>query len=79
MAPLVQTTRVCICVLRTNSTREAEGDFCGLPMRRDEERVVDPPLVFKKGGLETGGVSWRERTWKESPGWRELEKSAKEK
>ncbi|GFS66185.1 hypothetical protein TNCV_2511261 [Trichonephila clavipes] len=48
---LVQTARVCICVLRTNRTREAEGDFCGLPMRRDEGRVVDPPLVFKKGFL----------------------------
>ncbi|GFV70959.1 hypothetical protein TNCV_2355031 [Trichonephila clavipes] len=43
-----QTARECICVLRTNRTREVEGDFCGLPMRRDEGRVVDPPLVFKK-------------------------------
>ncbi|GFW57339.1 hypothetical protein TNCV_542531 [Trichonephila clavipes] len=40
--------RVCFCVLRTNRTREAEGDFCGLPMRRDEGRIVDPPLVFKR-------------------------------
>ncbi|GFW06152.1 hypothetical protein TNCV_36281 [Trichonephila clavipes] len=46
---LGQTARVCIGVLRTNMTREAERDFCGLPIRRDEERVVDPPLVFKRG------------------------------
>ncbi|GFU19279.1 hypothetical protein TNCV_1087581 [Trichonephila clavipes] len=24
------------------------ADFCGLPMIRDEGRVVDPPLVFKR-------------------------------
>ncbi|GFT77627.1 hypothetical protein TNCV_3146161 [Trichonephila clavipes] len=47
MALLVQTAGECFCVLRTNRTREAEGDFCGLPMRKDEGRVVDPPLVFK--------------------------------
>ncbi|GFV31432.1 hypothetical protein TNCV_134711 [Trichonephila clavipes] len=43
-----QAARECICVLRTNRTSEAEGDFWGLPMRRDERRVVDPPLVFKR-------------------------------
>ncbi|GFT41980.1 hypothetical protein TNCV_1668141 [Trichonephila clavipes] len=43
--------RECICMLSTNRTMEAEGDFCGLPMRRDEGRVVDPPLVFKNGFL----------------------------
>ncbi|GFT08273.1 protein I'm not dead yet [Trichonephila clavipes] len=32
-------------------TSKAERDFSGLPMRRDEGHVVDPPLVFKKGGL----------------------------
>ncbi|GFW64209.1 hypothetical protein TNCV_709141 [Trichonephila clavipes] len=31
---LGQMARVCICVLRTNRTREAERDFCGLPIRR---------------------------------------------
>ncbi|GFV93739.1 hypothetical protein TNCV_366401 [Trichonephila clavipes] len=30
-------------------TRKAKGDFCDLPMRRDEGRVVDSPLVFKRG------------------------------
>ncbi|GFW06767.1 hypothetical protein TNCV_3288671 [Trichonephila clavipes] len=52
-----------------NKTREAEGYFRGFPMRRDEGRVVDPPLVFK--------TVFRRR--EESPGWRELGKSAKEK
>ncbi|GFT09369.1 hypothetical protein TNCV_5062351 [Trichonephila clavipes] len=42
-------TLVTIVTLRTNRTREAERDFWGLPMRMDEGRVVDPPLVFKKG------------------------------
>ncbi|GFU35410.1 transposable element Tcb1 transposase [Trichonephila clavipes] len=39
-------------------------------MRRDEGHVVDPPLVFKKGFFMR-----REK----SPGWRELEESAKER
>ncbi|GFW16109.1 hypothetical protein TNCV_4681011 [Trichonephila clavipes] len=39
--------KVFLCV-RKNRTREAERDFYGLPIRRDEERVVDPPLVFKR-------------------------------
>ncbi|GFS56511.1 hypothetical protein TNCV_4303111 [Trichonephila clavipes] len=47
MAPLVQTARVRVCVLRTNRTREAERDFCGLSMRRYEGRVVDPPWCLK--------------------------------
>ncbi|GFU83319.1 hypothetical protein TNCV_3739301 [Trichonephila clavipes] len=51
MAPLVQMARKCICVLRTNRTKEAVGDFCGLPMRRDEGRVVDPPCCLKGGFL----------------------------
>ncbi|GFV02071.1 hypothetical protein TNCV_3479981 [Trichonephila clavipes] len=41
MALLAQTVRECICVSLKNRTREAEGDFCGLPMRRDEGRVMD--------------------------------------
>ncbi|GFU28109.1 hypothetical protein TNCV_4173121 [Trichonephila clavipes] len=36
---LGQTARVCICVLRTDMTREAERDFCVLPISRDEGRV----------------------------------------
>ncbi|GFW05279.1 hypothetical protein TNCV_3357981 [Trichonephila clavipes] len=48
MALLVQTALECFCGLRMNRTREVEGDFCGLLLRRDEERVVDPPLVFKR-------------------------------
>ncbi|GFV74903.1 hypothetical protein TNCV_1041411 [Trichonephila clavipes] len=33
------------CVLRSNRTREAETDFCGLPIRRDEGLVVGRPGV----------------------------------
>ncbi|GFU26247.1 hypothetical protein TNCV_5106571 [Trichonephila clavipes] len=53
MALLVQTARECFCVLHKNRTREATKDrLCGLPIRRDEGRVVDPPLVFKKRFLQ---------------------------
>ncbi|GFW18009.1 hypothetical protein TNCV_2281131 [Trichonephila clavipes] len=45
-------------------------DFCGLPMRKDEGRVVDPPLVFKKSFFRRQGGS---------PGGRELEESPKER
>ncbi|GFV82050.1 hypothetical protein TNCV_3152481 [Trichonephila clavipes] len=45
------------------------GDFCGVPIRRDESRVVDPPLEFKSVF----------RSQEESPGWRELEESPKKK
>ncbi|GFX15982.1 hypothetical protein TNCV_522891 [Trichonephila clavipes] len=31
--------------------KRSQGDFYGLPMRRDVEHVVDPPLVFKRGFL----------------------------
>ncbi|GFW19958.1 hypothetical protein TNCV_866641 [Trichonephila clavipes] len=54
MAPLIQTALVCICVLCTNRVRDAEGDFGGMPMKRDEGRVVDPPLVFKRFFLGNG-------------------------
>ncbi|GFX78990.1 hypothetical protein TNCV_3912781 [Trichonephila clavipes] len=43
---LGQTAREGIGVLCAHRTREAERDFCDLPIRRDEERVRDPPLVF---------------------------------
>ncbi|GFX14320.1 hypothetical protein TNCV_1768141 [Trichonephila clavipes] len=46
---MVQTARVCICVLRTNRARETERVFCSLSMRRNEGHVLDPPMVFKKG------------------------------
>ncbi|GFV45721.1 hypothetical protein TNCV_1388711 [Trichonephila clavipes] len=53
-----------------NRTREAERDFCDLPIRRDEGRVVNPPLVFKRVlFLET---KKKERWEREEPGleWR---------
>ncbi|GFW83305.1 hypothetical protein TNCV_2509451 [Trichonephila clavipes] len=87
---LGQTARVCIGVFRTNRTRDAERDFCGLPIRRDEGRVVAHPwclkgFFFRRRGR--GSLPWIERTgeespvWnglRESPGWRKLEESAKE-
>ncbi|GFW48282.1 hypothetical protein TNCV_1108451 [Trichonephila clavipes] len=76
--------RVCIGVLCTNRTRDADRDFCDLPIRRDEGRVVDPLLVFKRGFFqETGERSpalEREKKRKEKkkpcPGSRELERRA---
>ncbi|GFU61266.1 hypothetical protein TNCV_5033251 [Trichonephila clavipes] len=35
-------------VLCANRTREAKRDFCDLPIRRYEGRVVNTPLVFKR-------------------------------
>ncbi|GFU79670.1 hypothetical protein TNCV_4485021 [Trichonephila clavipes] len=56
-------------VLCANRTREAERDFCVLPIRRDEGRVVDPPLVSKRvlfqetrkkrGEREEPSLGWR--------------------
>ncbi|GFU38950.1 hypothetical protein TNCV_1753621 [Trichonephila clavipes] len=49
-----------------NRIRRAERDFGGLPKRRDAGRVVDPPLVFKRGFLSGYGIKkdlpWIERT-----------------
>ncbi|GFS56003.1 hypothetical protein TNCV_2564491 [Trichonephila clavipes] len=42
-------------------------------MRRDEWRVVDPSLVFKKTFFQDTGEK------EPCPGWRELEESAKER
>ncbi|GFX42591.1 hypothetical protein TNCV_261261 [Trichonephila clavipes] len=92
---LGQTARVCFGVLCTNRTREAERDFCDMPIRRDEGRVVDPPLVFKRfffrrrGGRERNPALDGEK--RKSPaldgknmrgepwGWNGMEESAKEK
>ncbi|GFX09444.1 uncharacterized protein TNCV_4698301 [Trichonephila clavipes] len=45
---LEQTARVCFGVLCANRTREVKREFCDLPIRRNEERVVNTPLVFKR-------------------------------
>ncbi|GFX93037.1 hypothetical protein TNCV_139811 [Trichonephila clavipes] len=73
---------VCFGVLCANSTREAERDFCDLPIRRNEGRVVDPPLVFKrdffqetKNYREEPGPGWRKRK-NPCPGSRKHEKES---
>ncbi|GFW98376.1 hypothetical protein TNCV_1092541 [Trichonephila clavipes] len=48
---LGQTARVCFGVLCANRTREVKRDFGDLPIRRSEERVVNTPLVVKKGSF----------------------------
>ncbi|GFX17588.1 hypothetical protein TNCV_3411881 [Trichonephila clavipes] len=61
-------------------TREAERDFCDLPIRRDEERVVDPLLVFKRVFLGDGerspNLEREKKRKKPCPGSRELERRA---
>ncbi|GFW75748.1 hypothetical protein TNCV_4429311 [Trichonephila clavipes] len=49
MAPLVSRRpgSVFVCYARIGLGRP-RADFCDLPMRRDEGRVVDQPLVFKR-------------------------------
>ncbi|GFW48421.1 hypothetical protein TNCV_1109821 [Trichonephila clavipes] len=68
---------VFVCYARIGLGRPR--DFCGLPMRRDEGRVVYSPLVFKRVFLrrrEESAGSWELEG--ESPGSRELEESAEE-
>ncbi|GFU05117.1 hypothetical protein TNCV_574651 [Trichonephila clavipes] len=48
---LGQTARVCFGVLCANRTREVKRDFGDLPIRRSEGRVVNTPLVVKKGAF----------------------------
>ncbi|GFY24589.1 hypothetical protein TNCV_1016351 [Trichonephila clavipes] len=63
---------VCFGVLCANRTREVKRDFCNLPIRRGEGRVVNTPLVVKKGSF-SGDEKKRERgeeKGQESPGER---------
>ncbi|GFX93112.1 hypothetical protein TNCV_140561 [Trichonephila clavipes] len=66
---LGQTARVCFGVLCANQTREVKRDFCDPPMRRNEGRVVNTPLVFKRvlfeGKRKEGRERVRERRKKE--------------
>ncbi|GFU35274.1 hypothetical protein TNCV_2143391 [Trichonephila clavipes] len=68
-----------------NRTREAEKDFCDLPIRRDEGRVVNTPLVFKRvlfeetkkeETRERRARPWMEKREKPCPGWRKHERRA---
>ncbi|GFV29628.1 hypothetical protein TNCV_329941 [Trichonephila clavipes] len=52
---LGQTARVCFGVLCANRTREVKRDCCDLPIRRSEGRVVNTPLVVKKGSFSGDG------------------------
>ncbi|GFT05341.1 hypothetical protein TNCV_123661 [Trichonephila clavipes] len=52
-----------------NRTKEAERDFCDLPIRRDEGRVVNTPLVFKRVLFQEKKRRERERE-EPSLGWR---------
>ncbi|GFW81674.1 hypothetical protein TNCV_2883481 [Trichonephila clavipes] len=51
---LGQTARVCFGVLCANRTRVVKRDFGDLPIRRDEGRVVNTPLEFKRVLFEEG-------------------------
>ncbi|GFX77419.1 hypothetical protein TNCV_2956171 [Trichonephila clavipes] len=48
---LGQTAGVCFGMLCTNRTMEVKRDFCDLRIRRGEGRVVNTPLVVKKGSF----------------------------
>ncbi|GFV18358.1 hypothetical protein TNCV_3127751 [Trichonephila clavipes] len=63
---LGQTARVCFGVLCANRTRGVKRDFCDLPMRRNEGRVVNTHLVFKRGSFS----GERKKKGQESPGER---------
>ncbi|GFX81812.1 hypothetical protein TNCV_2570121 [Trichonephila clavipes] len=53
---LGQTARVCFGVLCANRKKEeVKRDFGDLRIRRSEGRVVNTPLVFKKGSFEETG------------------------
>ncbi|GFV51167.1 hypothetical protein TNCV_4744441 [Trichonephila clavipes] len=54
----------CFGVLCANRTREAERAFCDLPIRRDEGRVVNTPLVFKRVLFQETKKKKREKTWR---------------
>ncbi|GFT92869.1 hypothetical protein TNCV_740361 [Trichonephila clavipes] len=55
------------CVLTCDAQigRGRPRDFCDLPIRRDEGRVVDTPLVFQRGSFSGEGEDEREREERE--------------
>ncbi|GFT09096.1 hypothetical protein TNCV_4105531 [Trichonephila clavipes] len=65
-------------VLCANRTREAERDFCDLPIRRDERRVENTPLVFKRVLFQETKKKRRERG-EPCPGCRRHERRALKK
>ncbi|GFV08772.1 hypothetical protein TNCV_2253361 [Trichonephila clavipes] len=63
-----------------NRMREVKRDFCDLPIRRDEGRVVNTPLVFKSGSFsgEKDGDGKKKRE-KETEKERERGRTEKER
>ncbi|GFU47346.1 hypothetical protein TNCV_790631 [Trichonephila clavipes] len=72
---LDQTARVCFGVLCANRTREVKRDFADRRIRSSEGRVVNTPLLFKKGCF---GKRKRKET-ERKPGEREKEKKDRRK
>ncbi|GFT97013.1 hypothetical protein TNCV_5107951 [Trichonephila clavipes] len=71
----------CVLACYAQIGRGRPRDFCDLPIRRDEGRVVNTPLVFKRvlfqerREREEPGLGWRKRE-KPCPGWRKHERRA---
>ncbi|GFX35155.1 hypothetical protein TNCV_2330951 [Trichonephila clavipes] len=91
MAPWARRPR-CVLACDAQIGRGRPRDFCDLPIRRDEGRVVNTPLVFKRvlfqekreetekekkrGERERGARPWMEKREKHCPGWRRHERRA---
>ncbi|GFY34869.1 hypothetical protein TNCV_154421 [Trichonephila clavipes] len=61
MAPWARRLGCVFGVLCANRTREVKRDFCDGPIRRDEGRVVNTPLVFKRVLFQERGEKKKER------------------
>ncbi|GFT37767.1 hypothetical protein TNCV_4128471 [Trichonephila clavipes] len=79
----------CVLACYAQIGRGRPRDFCDLPIRRDEGRVVNTPLVlkgffFRRRGRkkrdererERGARPWMEKREKPCPGWRRHERRA---
>ncbi|GFX59651.1 hypothetical protein TNCV_3754161 [Trichonephila clavipes] len=68
MAPWARRPGCVLVCYSANRTREAERDFCDLLIRRDEGRIVDTPLVFKRVFVFRRRENWREESCPEEKG-----------
>ncbi|GFT13525.1 hypothetical protein TNCV_3830111 [Trichonephila clavipes] len=75
----------CVLACYAQIGRGRPRDFCDLRIRRDEGRVVNTPLVFKRVLFEETGEKrrekrgvqpWMEKREKSCPGWRRHERRA---